>query len=467
MNSLEEHRVHPYIPNSVPAIQEQMLREINAANIEELFEMIPERLRFKGRLDLPEPLLSESALRRHIEGLLAKNKSTAENLSFLGAGCYPHYVPAVCDEINQRYEFLTAYSGRAYEDHGRYQALFEYASMMGELLNMDVVSVPTYDGYQAAATALRMAARITGRQQVIVARSIAPDKLSRLLDYCRPDLQVQVVDFDPQSAQLNEEAVEAALSEAVAAVYFDTPNFFGCLETRAESIAEQAHRYGALCVVGVEPLTLGIIKPPADYGADIVCGDLQSLGIHMQFGGGQAGFIATRDEERFVNEYPTRLIGLVPTIVPGEYGFGEVAMGRTSFLKREKGKEWLGTMANLWGITAGVYLALMGPQGMREIGESILARTRYAMLKLGEIKGLRVLHTQSPHFREFTLNFDQSGKTVHQINKALLKRHIFGGYDLSRHFPQLGQSALYCVTEIHTQDDIETLVNALREEIEA
>lgn len=459
---MENDSSHPYIPNSQETIRQRMLRIIGAQTVDELFEMIPTHLRFQGKLDLPEPLLSEYELRKHVEVLLAKNQTAAENLSFLGGGVYPHFVPAVCDEINSRYEFLTAYSGRAYEDHGRYQALFEFASMMGELLNMEVVSVPTYDGYQAAATALRMAGRITGRDEVLICGAIAPDKLSKIRSYAHPFLQVQTVPFHPESGQVEIAALEKHLTKRTAAVYFEMPNYFGILETYPENLADLAHHAGALCVVGVEPLTLGVLKPPADYGADIVCGEMQPLGIHMQYGGGQAGFIATRDEECFVMEYPTRLIGLVPTTVPGEHGFGEVAMERTSFMKREGGKEWLGTMANLWGITAAVYLALMGPQGMKEIGEGIFARTRYAMQELSRVPGVRVLHAESPHFREFVLNFDESGKRVDEINAALRQRGIFGGHSLARAFPELGQSALYCVTEIHKKADIDRLTSALR-----
>jgi glycine dehydrogenase subunit 1 len=250
-------------------------------------------------------------------------------------------------------------------------------------------------------------------------------------------------------------------------VYFENPSFFGCVETGGDEIARLAHQHGALCVVGVDPISLGVLTPPIEYGADIVCGDIQALGMHMQFGGGQAGFIATRDEERFVMEYPTRLYGLAPTSVPGEYGFGEVAFERTSFTKREGGKEWLGTMANLWGITAGVYLALLGPQGMAEIGQGILFRAHYATAELDKIKGVQAPGFQSPYFKEFVVNFDGTGKTVAEINKALLAQRIFGGQDLSHEFPELGQSALYCVTEVHTQTDVDTLVGALRKVVEA
>ncbi len=455
--------VYPYIPNSVPAVKRGMLKDAAAENVGELYQDVPERLRFRGRMNLPEPLLSEYALKRHVEGLLGKNQSTGELLSFLGAGCYQHHVPAVCDEVNQRSEFLTAYAGEPYDDHGRFQALFEYASMMGELLNMDVVNVPTYDGFQAAATALRMAGRVTGRRRALLCGTIGRGKLSKIRDYCRPGPAIELVGWNAGSGLLDLEDLRAEVSAEVAAVYFENPSYLGLVETQGRAIAEIAHNAGALCVVSADPISLGVLSPPADYGADIVCGDIQSLGVHMQFGGGHAGYIATRDEETFVMEYPSRLFGIAPTRVPGEYGFGDVAYERTSFAVREEGKEWVGTAAALWGITAGVYLALMGPEGMVEVGEGILARTRYAMNRLAAIEGLTVLHGETPHFREFVVRFDGAGKSLSEINQALLSRGILGGVDLTAEFPELGQSALYCVTEVHTQADIDRLVDGLRE----
>jgi glycine dehydrogenase subunit 1 len=443
-----------------------MLHEVGVESAEAFYEDVPQKLRLKGNMNLPQPLLSEYALRRHIESILAKNKSCREHLSFLGAGCYQHHVPAVCDEVNGRGEFLTAYAGEPYDDHGRFQALFEYASMMGELLNMDVVNVPTYDGFQATATSLRMACRLTDRHQVLVCQTISQHKLSKIRDYCKPEVEIRLVGYDARTGQLDLEALKAEISRQTAAVYFENPSYLGFIEARGDKISAMAHDHGAVCVVGVDPISLGVLTPPADYGADIVCGDIQPLGIHMQFGGGHGGFIATRDEEKYIMQYPSRLFGIAPTSAPGEYGFGDVAYERTSFALREKGKEWVGTAAALWGVTAGVYLALMGPQGMVEIGEGIMTRARYAMLEIETIKGVKAPLFQSPHFKEFVVNFEGTGKTVAEINKALLARGIFGGRDLTEEFPELGHSALYCVIEIHTKDDIDRLVRALKEVIE-
>lgn len=454
---------HPYIPNAEPRVKAQMLKAVGAESIEEFYATIPAELRFRGQLDLPDPLPSEAALKRHIKTLLAQNQSCADHLSFLGAGCYQHHVPALCDEINARGEFLTAYAGRAYTDHGKFQALFEYASMMGELLNMDVVSGPMYDGNQAAATALRMAARITGRDQALVVGTVARARLAKFRDYCRPDLSIELLAHDPATGQMDLEMLQQALCERTAAVYFENPNTLGFLETKAETIVQIAHSRGALAVVYVNPISLGVLAPPADYGADIACGDIQPLGIHMQFGGGHGGFIATHDDPTFVREYPSRLYGITPTQEPGEYGFGDVAFARTSFVHRDHAKEFIGTAANLWGITAAVYLALMGPQGMVEIGESIMARTAYAMQRLSTLPGIRAPGFAAPHFNEFVVNFDDSGQTVAVIHRALRERGIFGGKDLTSEFPELGESALYTFSEIHTQNDIDHLLTVLAE----
>ncbi len=462
----EKPRVYPYIPNSVPAVKEQMLSEVTAESVEDFFEDVPKELRLREEMNLPPPLLSEYALRKHVEGVLARNKTCQEYLSFLGAGCWQHHVPAVCDEVNQRGEFLTAYAGEPYDDHGRFQALFEYASMMGELLNMDVVNVPTYDGYQAAATSIRMASSITGRRNVLVCGTISKDKLSKIRDYCKPEMEIRVVGYDAETGRLDLDDLKTEISSDTAAVYFENPSYLGFVETRGQEICDLAHEQGALCVVAVDPISLGVLTPPVEYGADVVCGDIQPLGIHMQFGGGQAGFIATRDEEKYVMEYPSRLFGIAPTSVEGEYGFGDVAYERTSFARREEGKEWVGTAAALWGITAGVYLALMGPQGMLDIGEGVMSRSRYAMVLIDKLRGVRAPAFTSPHFKEFVVNFDGTGKTVAQINAALLARGIFGGKDLSQEFPELGNSGLYSVTEVHTKDDLDRLVDTLREVVE-
>lgn len=454
---------HPYIPNSVPEVQKEMLAEIGLSSLEELHAEIPADLRLSGPMDLPPAIPSEWALRKHVEGILQKNRSCKTHLNFLGAGCCQHYVPALCDEINSRGEFLTAYGGEPYNDHGRFQALFEYQSLMAELLDMDVVNVPTMDGAQAAATAIRMAGRITGRNEVLVPASMDREKFLAMKNYGRPALTLVPVAYDDASGRTDLSDLAAKLGENTAAVYFENPNFFGILEEDGAAIAELAHKAGALCVVAVDPISLGVLAPPSHYGADIVCGDLQPLGIHMNYGGGQSGFIATRDEEKFVMEYPSRLFGIAPTIVEGEYGFGDVAYDRTSFgHHREHGKEYVGTQSALWGITAGVYLATMGTVGMEEVGDTIVKNARYASRVLSQVPGLSVNRFGGCFFKEFVVDYSGTGSTVAEINRRLLEHGIFGGYDLSADHPELGPCALFCVTEVHTKEDLDRLAEALR-----
>ena len=454
---------HPYIPNSQTQVQKEMMLDVGIDDIEELFSEIPEDLRYRCSMDLPPPVLSEEGLSRHMEGILSQNKTTKDYLSFLGAGCYQHYVPAICDEVACRSEFLTAYAGEPYEDHGRFQALFEYQSMMAELLDMDVVNVPTYDWCQAAATAVRMAGRITQRPVVLVAGNINPQRLAAIKNYADPVMKVEKVQYDPKTGCVDVPSLVARLTPSVAGVYLENPNYFGLLETTAQDIASETHKNGSLLLVGVDPITLGVLAPPSKYGADIVVGDIQTLGINMSYGGGVAGFIASCDKEEYVAEYPSRLFGIAKTDVEGEWGFGDVLYDRTSFAKREKGKEFVGTAAALWGITAGVYLALMGPLGMRTVGETIMRNSAYAAKKIADIKGIKVNGFEGHFFKEFAINFDRTGLTVAEINRELESRGILGGKDISEEFKELGQTALYCVTEIHTKDDILCLCEALEE----
>lgn len=449
---------HPYVPGSEPGVQDEMLKAIGVESVEALFATIPEHLRYRGPLDVPGPL-DEFTLRRTFSTLLNRNQSTADFLSFLGGGCWPHFVPAVCDEVAQRAEFLTAYAGEPYEDHGRFQALFEYQSLVGELLEMDVVNVPTFDWAQAAATALRMACRVTGRRRVLIPEWIHPDRARVIRNYANPDVEVVAVRVDRASGRLDRDDLAARLTPATAAVYLEVPSFFGVIEDDVRPVAELAHQHGALLVAGVDPISLGVLAPPVRYGADIVCGELQPLGIHMYAGGGLAGFIATPDEERFVMEYPSRLFGITPTAGAGEYGFGDVAYERTSFAQREKGREAVGTQTALWGIVAGVYLALVGAAGLRQVGEATVQKGAYLRQLLGRIPGVRVPRFAGAHFKEFVVDFTATGRSVRQINRYLYERGVFGGRDLSADFPDLGQAALYCVTEIHAQQDLERLAD--------
>ena len=451
---------YPYIPNSNEAVRKEMLDFIGAKSVEEIYAFIPDEVRMKKPLDIPAPFPTEQELSRHMNAILAEDSTCEENISFLGAGCYDHYVPAICDEINGRSEFLTAYSGDTYADHGKCQAFFEFSSMMGELLDLDVVSFPTYDGGQAASTALMMSRRINGRSKALVPENMNPSLLSQMKCYCEGMELIGVK--AGENGQLDLDDLKAKLDSDVAAVFIQNPCFLGFFEERGKEIGELAHAVGAEYVVYADPSSLGIAEPPADYGADISCGEIQPLGIHMSFGAGLGGYLATRQEEKYVMNYPHHLHNIFKNS-KGQFGYARALPERTSYYVRDKGVEYLGTCVGLWTVTAAVYLALMGPEGMRELGENILYKSNYAQKKLAGLKGVTLPYAASHSFMEFVLNLDGTGKSVAEVNKALLARHIFGGYDLSREMPQLGQSMLVCVTEKTALSDIDKLADALAE----
>ncbi len=454
--------IHPYIPNSVPANKEAMMKKIGITDIDQLYEDIPEHLRFRRKMNIPSAILSEVMLKKHVEKILAKNISCEDQLSFLGGGCVDNYVPAICDEITERSEFLTAYAGEPYEDHGRFQALFEYESMMAELLEFDVVNVPTYDWGQAVSTSVRMAGRITGRSEMLVSDTISPDRLKVIFNYCHPVMKLTMVKHNPETGMMNLSDLSEKLNDDIAGIYFENPSYLGFIEEQGQEIADMIHAIGGEVIVGVDPSSLGILSPPSQYGADICCGDIQSLGNHMYFGGSVAGFISSRDQEKYVMQYPSRLFGITKTAVEGEWGFGDVAYSRTSFDGREKGKEFIGTAAALYGISTAVYLSLMGPDGMQELGQKLLSYANYTARRISELKGVRIRFSASI-FKEFVIDFSGTSKSVAAINEALLEKGIFGGKDLSSEFPELNNCALFCVTDNHTKDDLDMLVDAIRE----
>ena len=465
---MEKAFVHPYMPNSVPEIKKELLDELGIEDVREIYEsIIPKELLFKERLKLPEPILSEYELKRHVAGILNKNISTEEYTSFLGAGCYKHQIPAVCDEINTRGEFLTAYCGDTYSDHGKMQAIFEYTSMMGELLDADVVSYTTYDAGQSVCSAFRMAARLhsaAGRDKkvVLVPDTMNPDIYSQAVSYCRNVLRIEKVGHVPETGLMDLKELEEKLKlKDAAAVFYENPSYLGFLEEQAAEIAEISHKYEAVCIAQPQVSALGIMESPINLGADIVCGDIQPLGMHLQYGGGQAGFIASHQKLEYMEQFPTYMYGIAKTDKEDAYGWGRAMNYRCSHGSREKANEYFGTETGLWGITAAVYLASMGPQGMYELGETIMRNLKYLIERLNQIEGVRANPFGRYNFQEVLVDFNDSGKCAADINKALLSCRIFGGKDLSREFPQLGQCALYCVSELTTQAEMDKLVNAI------
>ncbi len=461
--------IHPYIPNSAPEIKEYLLKKIGIKDVEEIYQDIPEQLRLKRKLDLPDPYPTEYGLKRHVKGILSKNKSCEDYLNFMGGGCWQHHVPAVCDEVIGRSEFLTAYGGTTYSTLGRMQAQFEFQSLLGELLGMDVVSEGSYSWGTVAGNAIRMASRINGRREVLIPRMVGPERLATIRNFCtsvppKSGIGIKLIDYDRGSGLIDLEDLKTKISSKTAAVYFENPTFLGSMEHQGEEISQIAHESGAESIVGVDPISLGVLAPPSDYGADIVVGSAQPLGVHMFYGGGIFGFIATRDEEKYVAEYPSWLISIAETSKADEYGFGYTRFERTSYIKRDQAKDFLGTATGLWTIAAAVYIALMGPKGFQEIGKTIIERSHYAMDLISRLEGVNVLFPGNV-FKEFVVNYDGTGKTAENLNKALLEYKIFGGIDLSEDFPELGNSALYCVTEMHEKEDLDRLVSSLKEVI--
>lgn len=462
-----EGRAHPWMAISAPGVLEAMLAEIGATSVEDVFEQIPKDHYRKTPVELPPALTSEIELKRDLIDKLKKNANCEDNLNFLGAGVWQHHVPAVVDEIVGRTEFATNVWGSYQSDHGRNQTWFEFSSQLGALLNLDVVQLPVYSWGCAIGHAMRMAARMTGRSKVLVPALSDPERLSVIRTYCQPremesHIEVVEVNADPMSGRLDMNDLKAKLGPDVAAVYFENPAYLGTIETGAAEIARLARASGAETIVGVDPSSLGVLTAPGDYGADIVTGPVQPLGVHMHCGGGAGGFIASRDEERYVRAYNGFLVSIVETREPGQLGFGLACPHQNSYGMREDGNDWTGNSTYLWAIAGAVYMSLLGPDGFRELGNLIVSRARYAAKLLSDVPGVRIVWPNMT-FKEFVVNFDGTGKTVAEIHDALRSRGIFGGKDISRENSALGQSALYCVTEIHTAKDIRRLASTLEE----
>jgi glycine dehydrogenase subunit 1 len=459
------------MPNAVESTKREMLDAIGAEDMDELYEQIPERLRYSGDLDLPGAE-SELELQRHARDLLDQNETCEENLNFLGAGCWQHYVPPVCDEIIGQREFLTSEWGSPESDKGRNQAWFEFCSQLGELLELDAVGLPVYSWGNAAGFAMRMAYRLTDRTEVLVPETISPERLAVMENYSSLSSRAENIDlvtvaYDRETGLLDVEDLHEKCSEETAAVYYESPTFLGTLESQGGAIADVAHENGAECIAGVDPSTLGLVDSPANNGADIVVGTTQPLGLHMN-GGACSGFIASRDEEEYVVEFPTLLLSATETATEGEigYAFMPEQLHRSSYGLREDGNDYTGTSVYLWTIANAVYMSLLGRRGFRELGELVVERSHYAADRLSHLDGVDV-RLSSSFFKEFVVDFEGADATAAEVNERLREYDIFGGLTLADDFPELGDAALYCVTEVHTRDDIDRLVDAVSEVIES
>ncbi|MGA2767942.1 MAG: aminomethyl-transferring glycine dehydrogenase subunit GcvPA [Candidatus Bathyarchaeia archaeon] len=460
-----DKRGHPYIPNSVADTKREMMQELGIESVDELYADVPEKYRLEKTLNLPERALSEFEVKRHVEALLSKNKSCNDMPTFLGAGCWPHYVPAVVQEIVGRSEFLTSYTPYQPEvSQGMLQALFEYQSMMCELISMEVSNCSMYDWASALGEAARMAARVKGRNEILVPRIIHPERAATLQVYAEPaGITVKQVGYNPENGQLDLDELKNKISDKTAAVYVENPSYLGFIESQVDEIGEEAHSHDSLLIVGVDPTSLGIIKPPGEYDADIVIGEAQPLGNGMNFGGPLLGIMACRDDMSLIRQMPGRIIGLTSTQDSSRQGFCMALQTREQHIRREKATSNICTNEALCAVASAVYMSLLGPEGFRQLGETIMYKANYAMQLLSNVKGVKTPIFKSAHFKEFTVNFDKTGLTAEEVNRKLLRHQVHGGKDISKELPELGQTALYCVTEIHSKQEIERLREALEE----
>ena len=444
-----------------------MLDEIGVLTIEDLYKDIPEAIRIKASLKIPSKL-SEMEARRHVERLLNKNLSTCDVLSFLGGGIWPHHVPAAVDAVIGRGEFLTSYTPYQPEiSQGMLQSMFEYQSMICELTAMDYSNSSMYDWSTALGEAARMASRVTHRGEFIVPHFIHPERLSTLRTYCEPvDIKIVEVAQDKGTGAIDLTDLKRKMSDRTAGVYLECPSFLGFVEESCEEIAQLAHNSGALFLVGSEPISLGVLKAPGEVGADIVVGEGQPLGSHMNYGGPLLGIFACKGDA-LLRQMPGRIIGKTTTQDGKQDAYCMALQTREQHIRREKATSNICTNEALLALAAAMYLALQGPKGLRELCSTILDRTSYAIEKLRKVRGVSAPGFEAFHFMEFTVNFDKCGRKVADVNEALLKSGIQGGLDVSAYFPELGQTALYCFTEVHARRDIEMLADKLRQTVGA
>jgi len=454
-------KIHRYLPNSVPEIKEKMMDEIGVSSIADLYSDIPNELVYEGILEIPGPS-TEAEVKAHVSSLLEEN-TTLKCPPFMGGGVWPHYVPSVVDEVVHRAEFLTSYTPYQPEiSQGMLQSIFEYQSQVCELVGMDVANSSLYDWSTAVGEAALMSSRITRRTKVFVPDLMSPYRYSVLKTYVEPaGLSVEKVDHDEITGLMDLEDLKDKVDGDTAAVYMENPSYMGFVEENAVDVGEIAHDNKALYVVGIDPMSLGVLKAPGSYGADIVCGEGQPLGNHMSYGGPLLGILACKHDNRFIRQMPGRIIGITETLKDQRRAYTMTLQTREQHIRREKATSNICSNQALCAVAAGVYLSLMGPTGMRELGETIISRARYAQRKIGELPGVRAPIFNSFHFKEFTVNFQD--KSVGEMNKKLRANGIQAGIPLTKQFPDLGETSLFCVTEVHSKKDIDSLVSVLKE----
>ena len=434
------------------ADRDEMLAAIGVSSVEELFREIPEPLRFKGRLDL-EPALSEQELTAHMEELASRNSHTGSELSFLGAWIYDHYVPAVCDTVLQRGEFLTAYTPYQPEmSQGVLQTIFEYQTAICELTGMDITNASGYDGTTVAADACFVAKHATGRSKIVLAEALNPQVRQVVKTYA-PGFGLEVVEVPHRGGTTDPDELAAAAKDA-AAVIFQQPNFFGCLEP-APDLAAAANDAEALPIAHVDPVSLGVLEAPGNYGCALAIGEGQSAGNYQSYGGPHYGFIAAKSD--FTRRMPGRIVGET-TDAGGKRGFVLTLQTREQHIRREKATSNITTNQTLLALSGLVYLTWLGPQGLRELGETCMALSQYAKERL-TASGLELLFPEKATFKEFGVRAGRSGREAVAAARA---HGVHPGYALGRDYEGLDDALLVAVTERRTTDEIDRLVEALR-----
>ncbi|MFZ5862042.1 MAG: aminomethyl-transferring glycine dehydrogenase subunit GcvPA [Nitrospirota bacterium] len=440
-----------YLPNTADD-HRAMLSTIGVERFEDLLTEIPARARLNRPLALP-PALSELEVRREIGGLLDRNAHADRSPCFLGAGAYDHAIPSIVPFLASRSEFSTSYTPyQAEMSQGLLQTIFEFQTMVCELTGMDVANASMYDGASALAEAALMACRVTKRSRIVVAGTIHPHHRAVLTTYLSGiSHPVHTVRITDGRADLDD--LRRSLTDDTAAVLVQHPNFLGNLEDVA-AIAEAAHGRGALAVASVDPLSLGLLAPPGLWGADVAVGEGQALGNAMSFGGPFVGFMATKKD--FMRQIPGRIVGATVD-TKGRPGYCLTLQAREQHIRRERATSNICTNQALMALTASIYLATLGPNGLREVGEQCLAKSHYAAERIAAVKGFSRA-SSAPFFKEFVL---RTPRPPAELNAALLKAGIIGGLDLGRFDAAWANQWLICVTEKRTRQEIDRLVEVL------
>ncbi len=441
---------------NTPEDRQAMLQTIGAESIEELFAQVPAPLRLNRPLNLPEPQ-GEMELAAHMAQLAGRNQAMDRWVCFLGAGSYDHFVPAVVDYIAGRGEFYTSYTPYQPEvSQGNLQTFFEYQTMITQLTGMDVSNASLYDGGSAAAEAVLMSFTATGRsQRVVVSQGVHPE-YRRILHTYLENLETEIVELACPDGTTNPEEAAQVLREPSACLLVQQPNFFGSLE-EMEQLAQVAHEHGSLLVVVVDPISLGLLKRPGQYGADIVVAEGQSLGSPMSFGGPYLGVMACREE--FLRRLPGRIAGQTVDR-RGRRCWVLTLQTREQHIRREKATSNICTNQGLLAIRAAVYLSLLGPQGLREQAELCLQKAHYAARRITEHDRFRVRFDR-PFFKEFVVQ-DRQGRVAQVLDYAW-QQGIAAGVPLGRWFPELEDCFLVAVTEKRTREQIDRLAQVLHQ----